>query len=86
MLGLKARDRVTGFSGVISSVSFDLYGCVLIILTPGVGADGKRGDPEWFDLKRLEVTEPTPVMPQPVFAVAGTEKGPSERPRSMPHT
>ena len=34
MLGRKAKDRVTGFEGVISSVSFDLYGCVCGIITP----------------------------------------------------
>jgi hypothetical protein len=26
LLGLKAKDRITGFSGVIDSVCFDLFG------------------------------------------------------------
>jgi hypothetical protein len=87
MLGLKARDRVTGFSGVISSVSFDLYGCVLAILTPAAGADGKAGESHWFDVKRLAVVDRERVMDAPVFpAVAGTERGPAERPKAMPHT
>lgn len=28
LLGLKAEDKVTGFKGVITTLSFDLYGCV----------------------------------------------------------
>jgi hypothetical protein len=85
MLGLKARDRITGFAGVISSVTFDLYGCVQAIVTPPIGADGKTAEGHWFDLKRLETSER--VMDPPIFDVPpGTEPGPAERPRELPNT
>ena len=34
LLGLKVKDKVTGFTGIITSVSFDLYGCIQVIITP----------------------------------------------------
>jgi hypothetical protein len=69
LLGLKARDKVTGFEGVVTTVSFDLYGCVQVVLTPGVGKDGTGTIPEgrWFDEKRLRVIDDTPVMKVPTF-------------------
>lgn len=84
LLGLKAKDRVTGFTGVISSVTFDLYGCVQAILTPAVDSNGKTGESAWFDIKRLQTDER--VMDTPRFSTIkfGNEPGPAERPRSMP--
>lgn len=84
MLGLKAKDRVTGFAGVVSSVTFDLYGCVQAIVTPAVSADGKTGESAWFDIKRLETSERVMDAPQFVAMKFGTERGAAERPRCMP--
>lgn len=67
ILGLNVRDRVSGTAGVATSVSFDLYGCVQVIVNPDRDKDGKLPDPMWFDHKRLEVMSNTPVMPQPDF-------------------
>lgn len=84
LLGMRAADKVTGFTGTVSSVTFDLYGCVQVILTPPVGKDGKPGDSHWFDVKRLKLS--TRIMPVPDFAGTkfGEENGAAERPRSMP--
>jgi hypothetical protein len=72
LLGCKVRDLVTGFEGVVSSISFDLYGCIQVIVTPFVDKDGKLGEGRWFDSKRLVVTDRTPVMAVPKFeAVPG---------------
>ena len=86
MLGLKVEDKVTGFKGVVTSVSFDLYGCVQTIVNPGMQADGKRGEPLWFDIVRLKVLEVEPVMDVPNFeygAIAEGKKGPAEKPMFM---
>lgn len=82
LLGMKVEDRVTGFKGVVSSLCFDLYGCVQAAVSPAAGADGKLEDGRWFDAKRLKVTSKTPVMAAPVFAnlPAGHENGPAEKP------
>ena len=66
-LGFRVTDIVTGFSGVVTSVSFDLYGCVQCIVTPEA-VEGKVGDSCWFDDKRLQVMSEQPVMPVPTFA------------------
>jgi hypothetical protein len=69
LLGFKVKDVTTGFEGVVTSVSFDLYGCVQAIVTPGKSKDGKLGEGYWFDVKRLKVTSKSPVMEQPTFDV-----------------
>lgn len=80
---MKVEDRVTGFKGVVASVSFDLYGCVQAIVNPGTDKDGKPKDSHWFDVNRLRVTSKSPVMERPNFdfgAVAEGWKGPAEKP------
>ena len=83
LLGLQAKDRVTGFSGVVTSIGFDLYGCIQAVINPGLGGDGKLGDQLWFDVNRLEVTDHRPVMTTPNFEygpVAEGLRGAAEKP------
>jgi hypothetical protein len=73
LLGLKAKDRVTGYEGVITTTSFDLYGCVQVALTPAA----KEGAEEikfghWFDVNRVEIKCEDRVMPVPDFDAKGT--------------
>lgn len=84
LLGYKCKDRVTGFEGVIGTISFDLYGCVQAAVIPEVKKDGTRGDGEWFDTKRLEITSKKRVMEPPDFItkILGDENGAGERPRA----
>ena len=81
LLGKKATDRITGFSGVVTSVCFDLYGCVQVILSPGVDKDGKARDSHWLDVKRLDVAKGKPVMDAPDFSrrQPGDEDGPENK-------
>ncbi len=83
MLGKPGKDRVTGFSGIITSLSFDLYGCIQAVITPQ--ADKKEGvkDGHWFDVTRIEVTGNKPVIPLPDFCqgyIAAGLKGAAEKP------
>ncbi len=86
LFGLPVKDLVTGMEGVVTSISFDLYGCVQLLVTPGLDNDGKQQDSHWFDVARMEVLDDTPVMPVPDFdapvaaAVAEGLKGPAEKP------
>lgn len=64
-LGTKRRDVVTGVTGVITSVSFDINGCIQGCLRPGVDKEGKIPEGYWIDLVRLldaggSVMEPFP--------------------------
>lgn len=83
LLGFRVKDRVTGMSGVVTSISFDLYGCVQAIVHPGLTSDGKPAEQHWFDIARLEAESDSPVMAQPDFdsgPAAEGRKGPAEKP------
>lgn len=84
ILGLRVKDKVTGFAGVASSVSFDLYGCVQCILRPTV-KDGKLEDGRWMDVQRLVLLNDARIMPLPSFDALATPEGvhthgPAEKP------
>lgn len=76
LLGFKVRDVVTGFEGIVETISFDLYGCMQAVVRTAVDDKGNLQDGRWFDLKRLEVIGDAPVMAAPTFEVVpgGTEK------------
>ena len=76
ILGMPCKDKVTGFKGIATSVSFDLYGCVQVWLTPEVTEDGKTPDGVWYDFMRVHATGER-VMDIPVFE--GTEAGPERK-------
>ena len=83
LLGMKVKDKVTGYSGIVTSLSFDLYGCIQAVVTPitGKGNDTKNG--KWFDVTRLKVTSKKPVMALPDFSkgyIAEGKKGAAEKP------
>lgn len=67
LLGFKVRDVVTGFTGVVSSISFDLYGCIQAIVTPEFDPKNAKIDSRWFDVKRLVITSTRPVMLMPAI-------------------
>lgn len=72
LLGRCGKDKVTGFVGVITSVGFDLFGCIQVVLSPQV-RDGKTEDGRWFDVQRIELTSESRVMPVPAFSAVATE-------------
>ena len=87
LLGMKVKDKVTGVEGVVTTISFDLFGCIQAIVDRGLDKDGKRHDSMWFDVGRLNVTDKKPVMQRPSFewtdeAIAKGEKGPAEKPKN----
>jgi hypothetical protein len=87
LLGWEVTDRVTGFSGVVSCVSFDLYGCIQATVQPPHEASlGKTPDARWFDVSRLQVLpDRVRVMPVPAYdftpaTIATGGHGPAEKP------
>ena len=67
ILGKSVTDKVTNFSGIATSVSFDLYGCIQVVVTPLVDEKGKCGESRWFDIRRLAVKGKKSVMKAPDF-------------------
>lgn len=54
-LGKKAKDRVTGFTGVITGRSDFIAGCRQYCLAPPINAEGKIVDSHWFDEERIDI-------------------------------
>lgn len=56
-LGKQARDKITGFEGIITGKCYYLTGCHQYGIAAKV-QDGKIPDTQWFDQKRIEITGP----------------------------
>ena len=86
LLGFRVRDRITGAQGVVTSVCFDLYGCVQADINRGFDEKGEQLKGYWFDCKRLERVSEAPVMTPPRFEDfrVGDEPGPAEKPAPRP--
>ena len=53
-LGVKAKDKVTGFKGIITGRAQYLYGCDQYVIVPEVNKEG-NAEGAWFDEGRIEV-------------------------------
>jgi hypothetical protein len=83
LLGKKVKDSVTGFEGTVTSICFDLYGCIQALIHPGLNPEGKLAEQTWFDVNRLKVVNSTPCMLPPQYSetlTASGNKGPAEKP------
>jgi hypothetical protein len=56
-LGMTAKDKITGFTGVVTGVCFYLSGCNQALVVPPVSKDGSFKDGQWFDFQRLEIKD-----------------------------
>lgn len=65
LLGLKVCDKVSGMTGIVESICFDLYGCVQAVVRPPVDEKGALPEGRWFDVSRLNVLDWTPIMEVP---------------------
>ena len=54
ILGREARDKITGFQGVITAKIQYLYGCAQYSLT-SPAKDGELKEGQWFDEGRIEI-------------------------------
>ena len=54
-LGMKVKDKITGFTGIVVSYSKHMNGCDRAWIQPPVDKDGKNIDGAWFDVVTLEV-------------------------------
>lgn len=54
ILGVTAKDVVTGFKGIVTAHVEYLTGCTQYLVQPPVKKDGGYTDNKWFDEDRLE--------------------------------
>lgn len=82
LLGCFVKDRVTGVTGVVTSLCYDLYGCIQVVVQP-MANGGTTPDSRWYDVTRIEVVDDTPVMQLPDFTkgyVSEGKKGCADKP------
>ena len=76
-LGFRAKDVIAGAEGVITSIAFDISGCVQGFLSRGFDKEGKRLEGYWIDTKQILIMSKSAVMPAPAFlsvtATAGAQ-------------
>lgn len=65
LLGLKVKDKVTDTTGIVTSISYDLYGCIQAIITLSAGTENRENLIGWYDIKRLEILDDVPVLDMP---------------------
>ncbi len=75
-LGFQAKEVLTGMTGVITSVSFDINGCIQCVLQPPMKED-KIPDGKWFDIARLEITSDAPIFKSPNYVEGAVAEGKS---------
>lgn len=83
LLGMRVRDKVSNYEGVVESVAFDLYGCVQAVVRPPMNEKGEVPSGHYFDVTRLEVTDGKRVVDLPRFDigyVAEGRKGAADKP------
>jgi hypothetical protein len=81
-LGKRGSDKVTGCTGIIDSVCYDLYGCIQYCLRPAMRPDGEIPSGHWFDVTRLVIND-AQIIPPPAFHlgyIAEGNKGPADKP------
>ena len=56
-LGRRMRDRISGFTGIVTGYVSYLTGCNQALLAPPAKPDGEAVRAEWFDEQRLEFVD-----------------------------
>ncbi len=84
MLGRPMKDIVTGISGMVDSIAFDVYGCVQATMRGKAKKDGSLPECNWMDVQRLRPDgNKKRVLPVPAHMTtpAIEVSGPAEKPR-----
>lgn len=68
-MGQKVKDKITGFTGVVTARCQYISGCNQSLVQPPVKDDGTFVDSKWFDEDRLE------ALDAPKVAVEVTNPG-----------
>ena len=82
LLGQKVKDSVTGYTGIVTSISHDLYGCIqACVASPCKDISKQLTYSFWLDTNRLIVLTKKPVMKSPHLSKTPVAKGNENLPR-----
>ncbi len=56
-LGIKVKDKITGFTGIVTGMCDYLSGCNQALVQPTKCDGGKKPEAHWFDIQRLSVVD-----------------------------
>lgn len=62
-LGDEVRNKITGFTGIVTSHAKHLAGCDRLWVEPRVDANGKSMDGHWLDIDLAEIVRPNVIEP-----------------------
>lgn len=54
ILGRTVKDKINGFSGVVTGFCQYLTGCNQVLITPPLAPDGAVRESHWVDVQRIE--------------------------------
>jgi hypothetical protein len=66
LLGHRVEDKITNFKGIVTSISYDLYGCIQALVVLKTKDEEKNS--YWRDIKALNKLSKKPVMEIPDFS------------------
>lgn len=78
-LGITVKDKITGFSGIVTGFVQYISGCNQALVAPRVGSDGRQGDSCWFDVQRLERNVDVPTLVLDNGATPGCDRAAPHR-------
>jgi hypothetical protein len=78
LLGATVRDKVTGFTGVVTGFVQYLSGCNQVLVVPPIKEDGSLPDPQWFDVQRVDA-QATPLIVLDNGSTPGFDRAPPVR-------
>jgi len=56
-LGNEVKDTVTGITGIVTTITYNMYNCPRVAINPTREGGEYSNDREWFDLPRVEVVD-----------------------------
>lgn len=61
-LGITAKDKITGFTGILTGRAEYITGCTQYLVQPPLNKEGAFVDAHWIDVDRLEEVVKEPVL------------------------
>jgi hypothetical protein len=69
------KDRITGFTGVVTGRCEYITGCNQLLVQPHLKTDGDFQEPRWLDVDRAELLD-APVVTLPLSAAGPDRSAP----------
>jgi hypothetical protein len=69
--GVRAKCKVTGFTGIVAGRTEYLNGCIQWLVKPPIDKDGKYVDGQWVDDGQLEVIDDGIIVVAPAKPPGG---------------